>query len=81
MNDKAPQVVPLPQARRSKGGCPICRRAPTTEHRPFCSARCAEIDLGRWFTGAYRVPTDEPALSGDDGTYGDGGEDGEGDDE
>jgi hypothetical protein len=37
--------------------------------------------LGRWFTGAYRVPTDEPPLSGDDGTYGDGGVDGEGDDE
>jgi endogenous inhibitor of DNA gyrase (YacG/DUF329 family) len=24
--------------------------------RPFCSARCADVDLGRWFTGAYRLP-------------------------
>jgi endogenous inhibitor of DNA gyrase (YacG/DUF329 family) len=25
------------------------------EHRPFCSARCAEVDLGRWLTEQYRV--------------------------
>lgn len=37
--------------------------APTQEAtRPFCSRRCADIDLGRWFSGQYRVPgppTDE----------------------
>ena len=40
--------------------CPICRKpsAPGRLH-PFCSRRCAEIDLGRWFTGAYSVPTVE----------------------
>ena len=36
--------------------CPICGRKPDAKTRPFCSARCAEIDLGRWFTGQYRVP-------------------------
>ena len=25
-------------------------------YRPFCSARCADVDLGRWFTEAYRIP-------------------------
>ena len=30
------------------------------EHRPFCSSRCREIDLGRWFSGAYAVPAVEP---------------------
>lgn len=27
--------------------------------RPFCSARCAEVDLGRWLKGTYRIPTEE----------------------
>ena len=37
-------------------GCPICGRAPETEFRPFCSKRCADIDLGRWFNESYVVP-------------------------
>jgi endogenous inhibitor of DNA gyrase (YacG/DUF329 family) len=41
--------------------CPICRRRPAEPRfRPFCSARCADVDLGRWFSESYRVPTDEP---------------------
>ncbi len=43
--------------------CPICKRPTVPIHRPFCSRRCADLDLGRWMTGTYRVP--EP-LSGDD---------------
>jgi len=30
-----------------------------TQHRPFCSPRCAQIDLGRWLKGNYRIETDE----------------------
>ena len=41
--------------------CPICGKAQTVSHRPFCSKRCADIDLGRWLKGVYAVPTDEPA--------------------
>ena len=37
-------------------GCPICGRTPETEFRPFCSKRCADIDLGRWFNESYVVP-------------------------
>lgn len=36
--------------------CPICARPAAPEHRPFCSPRCADVDLGRWFTGRYVVP-------------------------
>ena len=40
--------------------CPVCGKPAALKLRPFCSARCADIDLGRWFTGQYRVP-DPPA--------------------
>lgn len=36
--------------------CPICGKPSDPGTRPFCSARCAEIDLGRWLTGQYRLP-------------------------
>lgn len=36
--------------------CPICRKPAVQRFRPFCSARCADIDLGRWIGGDYRVP-------------------------
>jgi len=45
--------------------CPICKR-PLDEHegalrfRPFCSKRCADVDLGRWLKGAYAIPSVEP---------------------
>jgi uncharacterized protein len=40
----------------AKPGCPICGRPPAEQLRPFCSRRCAEVDLGRWLTGQYRIP-------------------------
>jgi endogenous inhibitor of DNA gyrase (YacG/DUF329 family) len=44
--------------------CPICRtRTADAEHAPFCSARCRDVDMGRWLSGAYRVPTEESASS------------------
>jgi hypothetical protein len=37
--------------------CPICRLRPQTEqYRPFCSKRCADIDLHRWLGGVYAIP-------------------------
>ncbi|MDJ0512594.1 MAG: DNA gyrase inhibitor YacG [Methyloceanibacter sp.] len=41
--------------------CPICRKPTVKAHRPFCSKRCAEIDLGRWLKGGYVVPGDPAA--------------------
>lgn len=53
--------------------CPICGKPIATDPeaqrlRPFCSARCAQIDLGRWFGETYRVPAErvEELPSDDD---------------
>ena len=42
-----------------KPACAICGAAQNTRFRPFCSRRCADIDLNRWFTGRYAVPVVE----------------------
>lgn len=39
--------------------CPICQKPTDAEYRPFCSKRCADVDLGRWLTGAYAIPAEE----------------------
>ncbi|MBE1237909.1 DNA gyrase inhibitor YacG [Phaeovibrio sulfidiphilus] len=39
--------------------CPICGEPVEPRYRPFCSRRCADVDLGRWMTGTYRVETEE----------------------
>ena len=47
--------------------CPICKRHPSdAKYQPFCSSRCADVDLGRWFTGGYAIPVrdDEPTDDG-----------------
>lgn len=43
--------------------CPICAKAPDPRYRPFCSRRCADVDLQRWLTGGYAVPTQEEGGS------------------
>ncbi len=40
--------------------CPICDKNANIKYRPFCSKHCADVDLGRWFNGAYTVPADTP---------------------
>jgi uncharacterized protein len=36
--------------------CPICQKPADLALRPFCSKRCADLDLQRWFTGRYVIP-------------------------
>ena len=36
--------------------CPNCGKPSVPEFRPFCSARCKQVDLNRWFSESYRVP-------------------------
>jgi len=48
--------------------CPICGKPSASGHRPFCSARCRTIDLGRWLKGVYRVETDENSEDDTDET-------------
>jgi len=45
--------------RRSGRGCPICGAPQVERFRPFCSGRCADIDLGHWLNESYRVPAEE----------------------
>ena len=40
--------------------CPICKAKAEARYKPFCSKRCADIDLGRWFNEDYTVPAVEP---------------------
>ncbi|WP_224815444.1 DNA gyrase inhibitor YacG [Hasllibacter sp. MH4015] len=40
--------------------CPICHKETTQQYRPFCSRRCADVDLGRWLNGSYAVPSEDP---------------------
>lgn len=44
--------------------CPICGKETEPRYRPFCSKRCADVDLARWLGGAYRVPTEEAPEEG-----------------
>jgi hypothetical protein len=76
-----------PASARKKAKCPVCgkpisgtplggkllsgkRQAET--YRPFCSKRCADIDLARWLDGRYAIPgppaDNVPTDSGDEET-------------
>lgn len=59
------EVKKFAAAGRAKG-CPICGKPAVTDHRPFCSQRCADLDLGRWFRGNYRIPAEEPPDDADE---------------
>jgi len=49
-------IVPL---RRLRQRCPVCGQTSIHAYRPFCSAACADRDLGRWLNESYRVPAEE----------------------
>jgi len=39
--------------------CPICRKPAVEKFHPFCSRRCADVDLNRWLSGVYAVPVEK----------------------
>ena len=39
--------------------CPICTKPADAKYRPFCSKRCADLDLGKWLGGGYAIPGDD----------------------
>lgn len=45
---------------KSRRKCPICGKPAEPRWQPFCSKRCANVDLGRWLGGGYAIPG-EPA--------------------
>jgi endogenous inhibitor of DNA gyrase (YacG/DUF329 family) len=55
----------------SSGTCPICGKPAVLEARPFCSKRCKDVDLHRWFSGSYSTPVLED--DDEDGLMGEGG--------
>ncbi|MGR3495611.1 DNA gyrase inhibitor YacG [Citreimonas sp.] len=40
--------------------CPVCKRKSDAAYRPFCSKRCADVDLAKWMSGSYAIPSDDP---------------------
>jgi len=60
----ADRSSPPLRAVRIEAKCPVCGKPAALKYRPFCSKRCADIDLGRWLKEGYRVPTDEPPDDG-----------------
>jgi len=60
------KVVELNAAKKA-AKCPICAKPAEAAYRPFCSKRCADVDLGKWLDGGYAIPTHE--VPGSDGAY------------
>ncbi|MGE4610474.1 MAG: DNA gyrase inhibitor YacG [Paracoccaceae bacterium] len=46
--------------------CLICKKPTTLDFRPFCSKRCADVDLGKWLTESYTIPAPLEDLSEED---------------
>lgn len=67
MDDEAlrADVTAEPVRLRPKRPCPICGKPSQQKFHPFCSNRCAQIDLNRWLGGNYAIPAEEPPA-GDD---------------
>jgi len=36
--------------------CPVCGKPAVEQYHPFCSKRCADVDLNRWLSGRYAIP-------------------------
>lgn len=49
---------PVHKASKKGAKCPICAKPSVAAFRPFCSKRCADLDLGKWLDEGYRIPTD-----------------------
>ncbi|MPZ10506.1 MAG: DNA gyrase inhibitor YacG [Kiloniellaceae bacterium] len=58
-DDLDKRVVPLPRKDGGRRKCPVCKAPTVHRFRPFCSQRCADIDLGCWVRGSYRIPTEQ----------------------
>lgn len=45
---------------RTRRPCAVCKQPSTQKYHPFCSARCADVDLHRWLGGQYAIPAVDP---------------------
>ncbi len=56
------------QKTAAKGApCPICKASADPDYAPFCSKRCADVDLHRWLSGGYGIPAVEDEGDGGPG--------------
>ena len=58
MGDKSSHLK-IVEGRKKKVLCPLCQKQAVAPHAPFCSRRCAQLDLGKWLTGDYAIPAYE----------------------
>lgn len=40
--------------------CPVCDKETLVAYKPFCSKRCADLDLAKWLNGSYALPSNDP---------------------
>ena len=64
MADK-PLHLKIVKGHSQKAACPLCEQPAKAPHTPFCSRRCAQLDLGKWLTGDYAVPAHEAMEDSD----------------
>lgn len=67
-----PQNSTQPIRLRPRRDCPICKSPSKQKYHPFCSGRCADVDLHRWLGGAYAIPAEDPPDFEDSGGWDDG---------
>jgi len=53
------EIAPL----RKPVKCPSCATESKREFYPFCSKRCSETDLHRWFAGSYTIPSEDAGFA------------------
>ncbi|MHB2168649.1 DNA gyrase inhibitor YacG [Alsobacter sp. R-9] len=66
-NDNRPVTGAAQELDPSGRACPLCGKPALKLYRPFCSKRCADLDLSRWLNGVYAVPARETDEDEDDG--------------
>tara|TARA_A200000113_G_C8683683_1_gene296366 strand:- start:26 stop:280 length:255 start_codon:yes stop_codon:yes gene_type:complete len=64
MIDK-PLHLKIVKGHSQKAACPLCQQPAKSPHTPFCSCRCAQLDLGKWLTADYAIPAYEAMQDSD----------------
>ncbi|MGD0563666.1 MAG: DNA gyrase inhibitor YacG [Roseiarcus sp.] len=66
MAEPAKEPARADRAAKARGVCVNCGRPRDPHYDPFCSRRCADVDLHRWLKGGYVIPGGEPASREND---------------
>jgi endogenous inhibitor of DNA gyrase (YacG/DUF329 family) len=67
MNEAARRPADDKESADRRGVCVCCGRPRDPRYAPFCSRRCADVDLYRWLTGAYVIAGAAPGEEDDKG--------------